>query len=685
MCLSAALAFHLMFAVFVAETRADEGSRTEGRPALKEDTVQSEQPTTVSAVPDGPGRPLPVEVVPPAPPVPHTGGDKITRPAPPAPRVPARLSRDMGTVLLNFSDAGLRDILRTIADITGENFIIAPGVAAKISVQTTKPVLRKDVFGIFESILEVNGLAAVKTGQYYKIVQAQTAKQHAMDLIKNTGTVPDGDRMVNMANTLIITDTASNMKGFLEIIAVLDVDSFKRTNIALIQIKNVDVKTLDRELADVFSALGLGKDATQLAVVPIERLNSMMLFAASEPLLASAKEWIERLDQVPSADTASVHIYYVQNDKASTISGLLEQLYGVRKSSASSHPSQPPALSGAAPAAAQAATPKPDIAIRKEGGVIGEDMKIFVYEPSNALIIQSSERDYQSLLTTLQKLDVPPKQVLIDALIAEIKLDEGLKYGIQWSLLSGNANVQQNTGIFPATIANPKDSITAPIGLAAPMGLAAVATDAKKFFGAIQALSVTGKVNVLSNPHILVKNYEKASINVGSDEPVATQSTQTAVTGTSGLIQNIEYRKTGIILTVTPQITEGGMVAMTIRQEVSDKSTDRTVGSAIYPSFSKREAETSVVAKDGEPLVIGGLIQDKRDVEASGVPFLSKIPFLGALFRFTSDTTEKTELVVLITPKVISNPVQASMVSSEIKARLEDLKELLKNSKYGRK
>lgn len=678
---------------------------------MNEVAVPSEQPQAVP--PPGaaePGQTLPTEVVPPA------DGSEIIRPAPP---IQARPVQSMGSVLLNFSDAGLREILRTIADVTGENFIIAPGTAARVSVQTTKPVPRKDVFGIFESILEVNGLAAVKTGPYYKIVSAPAAKQHAIDLIKKTDTVPDGDRMMNMvvplefvsandivqmlkptvsaagnivnyqkANTLIITDTASNIKGFLEIIAVLDVDAFKRTNIALIQIKNVDVKTLDRELAEVFAALGFGKDATQLVVVPVERLNSMMLFASSEPLLASAKEWIGRLDQAPSADTTSIHFYYVQNDKASTISNLLEQLYGARKSSASStssRPSQPPIASGTAPAAPQAAPSRPDIAVRKEGGVLGEDVRIYVYEPSNALIIQSSERDYQGLLTTLQKLDIPPKQVLIDALIAEIKLDDGLRYGIQWSLLSGNANIQQNTGIFPATVANPRASIIPPIGLAAPHGLAVVATDAKKFFAAIQALSTTGNVNVLSNPHILVKNYEKASINVGSDEPVATQSTQTAVTGTAGLIQNIEYRKTGVILTVTPQITEGGMVAMTIRQEVSDKSTDRTVGSAVYPSFSKREAETSVVAKDGEPLVIGGLIQDKRNVETSGIPLLSKIPFLGALFRFTSDTTEKTELVVLITPKVISNPAQAAMVSSEIKGRLDDLKEFLKKSNYGTK
>jgi len=634
-----------------------------------------------------------------------------------------RQSQVAGTVALNFSDASLGDILRTITELTGENFILAPGISARISIQTSRPVPQKDVLGIFESILEVNGLAAIKNGAYYKIMPVAAAKQHAVELFNGTA-LPRGDRLISIvapvefvsandliqilkpmlsaagnivnyqkANTLIITDTASNMKGLLDIIDAIDINAFSKMSIALVQVTNVDVKTLDRELTDIFAALGYGSDAAQLVMVPIERLNTVALFASSEQLMSSAREWIEKLDQSTSDDADSIHVYYVQNDKASTVGDMIEQLYSSRKpaSSAASRPSSPSLASQGSPRAAPAAgsppaavatQPRPDIGAKAEGGVAVEGVKIYVYEPSNALIIQCSHRDYQNILTTLRELDRPPKQVLIDALIAEVKLDDVLKYGIQWSVISGNANIQQNTGIFPAVVANPKAAITAPLGLTAPAGLTAVATDASRFFAAIQALSTAGKVNVLSNPHILVKNYEKASINVGSDEPVATQSTQTAVTGTSGLIQTIEYRKTGIILTVVPQITDGGMVSMTIRQEVSDKSTDRVVGSAIYPSFTKREAETSVVAKDGESLVIGGLIQDRNEVTASGIPLLSKIPLLGPLFRFTTKTAGKTELVILLTPKIVSNPAQAATVTSEVRGKLKGVKEFLMKKNY---
>lgn len=711
--LAVAVALQLVLTAPVTEAFAASGSRNKPKRArpVESSVVQGAQsqdaPQTQEAAQEEAGTQEDPQAtqVPPAPPA----VDAVVRPVEivpaPQPMVPAQRQQERGTIVLNFSDASLRDILRTIGDITGENFIIAPGVSAKISVQTAKPIAKKDVFGIFESLLEVNGLAAVREGQYFKIVPASAARQHSLSVFSRNDRVPSNEMVMNMVvpiefvsandvinilkptlspsanisaypkgNALIITDTASNIKGYLEMIGVIDVDAFKKMKIELVQADSVDVKTLNRELSEVFTVLGYGKDSSALMVVPIERLNSLILFSQSEALLGSAKEWIERLDQQSSAEAASVHIYYVQNDKASTISAMLDQIYGGKKPSVSTTAKATATVAAAPQATAQ-------VSARTEGN---EDIKIFVYEPSNALIIQSSQRDYQNILATLKELDRPPKQVLIDAVIAEVKLDDSLKYGIQWSLLSGKVNVQQNTGIVPSTIQNPASAITPPFGLSAPAGLSAVATDASRFFAALQALSTTGNVNVLSNPHVLVKNYEKASINVGSDEPVATQSAQTAVTGTAGVIQNIEYRKTGIILTVTPQITEGGMVSMTIRQEVSDKSTDRTVGNAVYPSFTKREAETSVVAKDGEALVIGGLIQDRVDRTNSGIPLLSKIPLLGALFRYTNNTRGKTELVILLTPRVISNTAQAATVSTEMKGRLEGLKELLKKSGQGK-
>ncbi|MBI5885121.1 MAG: type II secretion system secretin GspD [Deltaproteobacteria bacterium] len=613
------------------------------------------------------------------------------------------------TAVLNFVDANLMDIVRVVGEITGENFIVGPGISARITIQTAKPVPKKDVFGIFESILDVQGLSAVKTGDYYKIVQAATAKQRSVDVRsdRDIDAVPPGDRVITQivpiefisvgelipvlqplvspagsvqnyakANTLVVTDIASGIKKILDIIKVLDTDAFKRMNISIEPV-NVDVKTLHKELTEILSALGIGKEPGQLAIIPIERLNSLVMFATNEALLNQVKEWIKKLDLTTTSGMSS-RIYYVKNDKASTLKAILDQIYGGKTASAAGEPvKQPSSEAGGSRQASSGAQGQSQAA---KQDAVGGNVRIFLYEPSNALIIQASQADYQNVLNTLKDLDHPSKQVLIDALIAEVKLDETTKFGIQWSLLSGNTNIQQNTGIAAAALKDPAGSIspTPPIGTASPAGLTVFATDASRFFGIIQAMASTGKLNVLSNPHIVVKNYEKASINIGSDEPIATQSTQTPVTGTAGLVQNIEYRKTGVLLTVTPNITEDGVVAMSVRQEVSDKSTDRTVGSSLYPSFTKREAETSVVAKDGETLVIGGLIQEKKDDSSSGIPFLSDIPFLGYLFKYTTHTIGKTELVILITPKIIGTSAQALSVTEEMKNKLKGLKELLR-------
>lgn len=632
-----------------------------------------------------------------------------TLPSPPVFSVPPRavnrydgLRAEPGTAVLNFNEAGIRDILRTIGELTGKNFILAPGVNARLSVQTARPVPRDEVFGIFESLLEVNGLAAVRSGQYYKIVPAANARQYSISVAGGSGKGNPGAAegmtslvvpvefisandlitvlkpMVSAAgnvtavpksNTVIITDTAPNVKNHLELIRILDVDAFERFDVSIIPLKNVDVKTMHRELTDVLGALGMGKDSTQLMVIPIERLNSLVVISAPGGPKESVAKWIESLDVPSSSESSSLHIYYVKNDKASNLKSLLEQVYEGKKTVA---------VATASSAAGQPHSGAEAQAVSKSVASSDNGLNIYIYEPANAIVLKSSQGEYLSVLEILKELDRPPRQVLIDALIAEVKLDESTRFGIQWSVLSGDFNIQQNTGLFSTVIQNPGVAISSPIGSAAPAGLSVFATDSSRFFAAIQALATDGKVDILSNPHIVVKNYEKASISVGSDEPVSTQSSQTAVTGTSGIIQNIEYRKTGVILTVVPHITDSGMVAMSIRQEVSDKSTDRTIGNATYPSFAKREAETAVVARDKETLVIGGLIQERFDNSSSGIPFFSKVPIIGNLFKASTNSRSKTELVILLKPTVLSSPEDAAIATREFRDKLKAVKRQLK-------
>lgn len=576
-----------------------------------------------------------------------------------------------GTIVLNFVDADLKDILQTVGEITGENFMYSPGIGGKITVQTSKPIKTEDVFGIFESILEMNGLAAVKTGPFYKIVANTTARQKSLEILlkgRDVNTLPLGDKIaihivpleyisINditpiispllspagnitpypKSNILLITDILSNVKKVVELINIFDIDLFKKMEVYAYTPKNIDIKTLNKELNDLMVSIGIERESKQLIFMPIERLNNLIIFAVNKQLLNSIKEWIEKLDK---QNNSMVHTYYAKNDKAANLKTIIDQLLA-----------KGPAGGG----------------LNLEG-----DAKIIPYDVANSLIIQASPKDFKTITETLKLFDKPIKQVLIDAVIAEVSLNENTQFGIQWSALNGNVLIQQNTGVVSDITIDTGISTTATLA----SGLSALITDKKKFFTAIQALTGEGTVNVLSNPHVMVKNNEKAYINVGIDEPVATKTTTSTTTGTT---QDIEYRKTGIILTVTPQISEGGTIALNIKEEVSSLGDSRSIANNTYYSFSTKLAETSVIASNGQTVVVGGLIKESKSNSYSGIPLLSKIPILGYLFRNTTDSVSKSELVLFLTPHVINSPEEAATTAiDEFRKKLVGLKEVLK-------
>ncbi|MFQ5353311.1 MAG: secretin N-terminal domain-containing protein [Thermodesulfobacteriota bacterium] len=289
-----------------------------------------------------------------------------------------------GTAILNFSDAMIKNVIMTISEITGNNYILSPEVInRKISIRTTKPIKKGDISGIFDTILAVNGLASVKTGDYYTIVPAKSAIQSNIRLYTGSDprNIPGGDAMINLlvpiefisaldvleiikpslsaggniahyplANTLIITDTASKVKKFLALIDEIDIDLFEKLNVSLVHINNVDVKTLSQELIDIFDVLGYEKKSHQFSAVPLERFNSIILFSSNKKLMASARKWIEELDKNSSSDEITTHIYYVQNDKASNIRGVLTEIYGGQtKEDTNRDTVQGPAAADAAP------------------------------------------------------------------------------------------------------------------------------------------------------------------------------------------------------------------------------------------------------------------------------------------------------------------------------------------------
>jgi general secretion pathway protein D len=313
-------------------------------------------------------------------------------------------------------------------------------------------------------------------------------------------------------------------------------------------------------------------------------------------------------------------------------------------------------------------------------------------EGNNALVIVATPRQWQQLQGALRQLDVLPLQVVIEAAVAEVTLSNDLRFGLQWALNSGNS-----TGILNRRSTDPFQSgtggegtanaaINALRGALTPRVLnASVPVPAFPNFSYIysapnitvvlEALDSLSSVNVLSAPQLLVLNNQTASLQVGDQVPVQTQSAQSVVTSGAPLVSSIEYRDTGVILRVTPRVNESGVVLLDIAQEVSAvvAAQNTTVAATLSPTIQQRRISSSIAVQDGQTIALGGLIRDGRSRSRGGIPGLADIPGLGYLFGRASDAVERTELLVMLTPRVVRSQADAQAITDELRGRMRNL------------
>ena len=330
-----------------------------------------------------------------------------------------------------------------------------------------------------------------------------------------------------------------------------------------------------------------------------------------------------------------------------------------------------------------------------EGALAEGEVRFIADEVTNAVIVTTFPRNWPDIEDTLKKLDRMPRQVLIEVLVAEITLSDDLRLGIEWAFRTGRFDVF-NAPTSPAGTATtttltgrptfPIPSLAAFGGLTQGLNFFTFATDV--FFSALNTLAADSKVNILSSPSILTTENKKAVINVSRSIPIVTgqqipiagvtTTGTTPTTPTAVGTQTIEYKDAGVILTVTPRIGEKGTVALDLKQEVNEVGP--TITPPGSPSFTKREAETSVVLTNNQTLALGGLIQNKRTLTRSGIPLLNRIPLLGLLFGSTEEKIEKTELLILITPRVLGTPLDAARLTEEMKRITPGIQESIRQS-----
>jgi general secretion pathway protein D len=609
-------------------------------------------------------------------------------------------------IILNFDNAALKDVINTVASITNENFIITPGVDARITIHSSKKIPVSEVMNVFESVLEVNGMAIVRSGDFFKIVSGTTAKQKPTPIHK--GIQPDDveniDRPITQIvpvqyvpaseistvltpllsqfgsitsnprnNLLIINDLSSSIKRLLEIMREIDVNVFENTRLFFFKPKYSDVLTLSNELTEVLTALNLTGEG--IALVPIERINSLIVFSSSPTLLKTVEGWIKKLDE-EVVTGQNIFVYPVQNVKAQDIADILTTLYEGEDSSKRRVTPQ------RAQAGAKDSKRKRPATTRrtnsKQAGTGGR-IEIIPFEPTNSLVIYAPPGIYRQMVETILKIDSYPREVLIEAIVAEVTLADSDKFGIQWSVLH-NLNIENKnfTGLaqgnsgsenFPVLESIAPSLVSGPSG-----GLSYIIFRPEKLIAMFNALSSRSKIKILQSPSILVRDQEEASIEVGSDVPTATSTTSTTTTDT--LTQSIEYRTVGIKLKIKPTISEEKTVVLDLEQEVSAQGDSVQVGREgnLFPSFTTTKTKTSIVVPNEQGIVIGGIMEETKNKGYQGIPLLSSIPILGNMFRYSVDTVAKKELIIFVTPHVVVSETEADKLTKNYLKNLRELK-----------
>ena len=625
---------------------------------------------------------------------------------------------------LNFEALDIRQIVQYIlGDYLKELFTIHPQTTGNATIRTSKPVSRQDLIPILEMLLRQNGQVMVKEEGMYKIMPASLGTRGSVSpaLGGTSKPLPNGYsvqiiqlKFVGVAdmarilapyqvdatsvqqdalrNLLIISGTQRELRHLLDIVELFDVDFLAGYSIGLYQL-STDVKALGADLDRLFGQGTASPLAGIVKYIPIERLNALLVVTTQPRYLDEAKKWIERLDKSGGvAGGLRLNVYPVQHGKAEKLAALLSEVYGNKGTGTTPTlaPGQRPAQITTAPAApGSPVAPQTPLQsalqslVSFAGGGVGvsKDVRIIADNDNNALLILASPSDYETIQSALRQLDVPRRQVSVEVLVAEVQLTDELKFGIEWFINSRNNTVGAlrnpgTSGSLPGvlpTLPGLGTATSARSLIASTPGLQLINVVGTDIRAVLQALGTDGRSKIVSTPRIMVLDNEKASINVGQQISVDTGSS--TGTGTGGnVVTTRQYLSTGVILTVTPRINSGGRVTLDVNQEVSAPT---GASGTANPTIATRKAQTVVTVGSGETMVLAGLIQEIDRSGSAGVPLLSKIPLIGGLFGTQSFSRDRTELVLLITPTVVTNTDDARAVTDEIRKKLPSLEKFL--------
>jgi general secretion pathway protein D len=624
---------------------------------------------------------------------------------------PPKVDTTPGDVTLNFDGTDIREVIKVIlGDLLQVNYVIDPQVTGAASLQTERPLRREHLIPTLETLLRMNNAALIETGGSYQVRPISNAVQGLV--VPQLGSsqrplpagygiqviplqyigaeemskileplVPQGSvvRADTLRNLLVVAGSGPEMGNIVDTVRTFDVDWMSGLSVGFFTLEYAKANDVAGQLEKLLSDEGGNSFKGLFRFVPVESANSLLVVSPQERYLQQVRGWIERLDSAEAAGEASerLYVYRVRHGDAEKLAEVLSQLFGNPQQQKKSK------LGGVAPGLTPASIKSQDAgadadkapASKTRAGAtavdLGSGVSVVADVANNSLLIKAPPKDYKKILDALKQLDIPPLQVLVEATIVEITLSGSLKYGVQWQFFGGKAAARSSYSLTDASGTAGTQPGQANLGMTFPGFNYALVLDPGNIRATLSALAADNLVNVLSSPSVMVMDNQTAKMQVGKQVPVLTTQQQSTTT-TSNLVNSIDYKDTGVILTVKPRVTPGGMVQMEIEQEVTAVA-DATSTGVDSPTFLTRKITSNVAVRSNQAVVLGGLISDERSNSKSGVPGAYDVPILGFLFGQTSRKADRTELVVVITPKVIASDQDALGVTQDFRRKVKGL------------
>ncbi len=700
-----------------------------------------------------------------------------------APPPPAQQPPATGGFQLNLTGATLQEVIDILARQLKMNYILDPAVRGTVTINTYGELQVPDAMPLLETILRMNGFAAVKVGPLYRIVPSKDAVRLPIPPTADQKNIPEDERMtlhlvalryvtavdiskviapflgegavmtvLDTGNLLLIQDNARSMRRTLDLLALFDNDSFAKQRVRIFEVKNSQASQLAKELDGIFGAYALSEKNSAIKFLPIERISSLLAVSPNPNVFEEVKQWIERLDKPVTIGGIQNFVYKVQYGWADQLAMTILTLYGVpnygnygggygggyeggygggyggggfggggyggggygggygggggMRGGAGSRGGmgmgmgggigggyiqvpgvgQTPAPGAPAPAAPQgaagAATDRTGtylgaqpIGTNQATGIGGSMVRIVPDSVNNLIIVQSTQQEWEVIRKTLSQLDLSPRQVLIDAQIYEVTLTDAFSSGVRAYLQ------QRGSGGSSTGSAGTRKLVGAFASGAVGLSIGHLIGETRELLAFLELQQSYGRTKVVSAPSVIATDNIAANINVGTEIPILTSQGLVGGAqsgGTSLFTNTISNRSTGVILSVTARVNASGIVTLIINQEVSSPQAASS-GGIQSPSIQKRSVQTQVTVEDGSTIAIGGIMQDNDLYSTARVPILGRIPFLGAAFGSTSITKTKTELIILMTPRVIYDENEIKDASEDLKSRLRGLRKIMKD------